>query len=381
MPDLLVRPGEVTLFLGGLGGNHQFPAGGNGRPLGQDVDLIPLVADDVPAAHVCRFPAGVAQGNAVILIIHVRDGHAAVFVRQVAVAHQVGAHLALVDGHQHAGSRILGLVYLHVGIVQDRQHPRGRGVRLCVRIGGNHSDSRLHGADQIRRGGVRFAVVGDLDDVARRDAAGLEQLLLLGEFHVAGQEHASAAALRHQHQGVAVLHVGSLHRPDHRQLARPQGQHIARPQEGNLLAPEIRGFHQRMLGGLAGKMHGGVPGAHLDGGGRQGQHAARVVLVGVSQDDAGELFHLQQRQCPGDVAPVLLQTHVDQVGVAAAVEQQCIALTHIDGKEGQGAVRLGVGGFSPRGGADQQRQQAQENRQHTFHSFSPRYSIHKTYYE
>ena len=54
---------------------------------------------------------------------------------------------------------------------------------------------------------------------------------------------------------------------------------------------------------------------------------------------------------------------------------------NIDGTEGPGAVRLGVGGLSPRGGAGQQRQQAQENRQHTFHSFSPRYSIYKTYYE
>lgn len=256
------------------------------------------------------------------------------------------------------------------------------GVRVAVLVVGAGADHRHVSSDsgqKARRVGVP-TVVGHLEQIGGQQVWVAQEARLRGDLGVPGEQRRAAAGRDPQHQGVLVRVVaqGAVgrraqhlhHRPAQRE-ARPRShRHDGDPaQLGDLIR----------LGRRARRTLRQRHGAHQEQSDRQGFQdrgkTVAVVRVGVGEDHRVQAIDaMGPQRCPRRRrirTPVHKHGSCRAARASRSLDQHCVALPHIEGRDREDA-RLELGARPDSPGSEQQhadqrqarRPSAQHQRQH-----------------
>ena len=243
------------------------------------------------------------------------------------------------QGEEDAEAGFLGLIDVHLPVLQEAQDPGRGGAGLFLGAGGDHRGAGLDGLEQGFAGGVVIAVVGDLQDVRPGDETGGEEIGFLREFHISAEEHAAGGGFRQQDQGVVILLVfGRAEGPQDPEGAAFQGQFVsgAEPDDFRIL------LFGRFLGGVVFiilfRQEEGrdVDFGDLDIGFQELFQAAHMVGIHVGDDDPVQAGNSEKGEGLLHRIGIVAAAGINQVDGVSAAKQQAVRFADVNSKEGKG---------------------------------------------
>ena len=191
-----------------------------------------------------------------------------------------------------------------------------------------------------------------------------DDLRFLLQLRVAHEERRALGRGQAQHERVVVLILlVERKRPQHlERAAAARVDHIARPEPRHVHIQRVGGLDRLMLVIALFIVHfSRVYRVDLNAAFGQLDHPAAVILVGVREEHALQMRHIQRLKIAFQRVKLLFQSGVDQIVAFAQPHQNRVGLAHIEGNDlDVQAVRFR---FSGNRATAQQEQRRQQRRQ------------------